>query len=216
MKAVSTHTPHEDLQHVNMSDAYVAGVFMSYCPSQPDFGRHLCLHRFKLWWLRPSHGNAGLDVPLETTLLVAECSSAPAGALEFAVLLPISDTYARATLHRAGGAGGTDSAEDPAALALSADTGDDGVLLPKILEILLVATGQDPFRLARRVVGEATKRLKDQLGLARVSEGYAQPVKAAGFADTFGWCTWDSFYTMVTPEGALLPCVWRYENDTDN
>ncbi|CAN0361930.1 unnamed protein product, partial [Ectocarpus sp. 13 AM-2016] len=32
-------------------------------------------------------------------------------------------------------------------------------------------------------------------------EGKERPV--ASFVDSFGWCTWDSFYTMVTPEGVL-------------
>lgn len=68
--------------------------------------------------------------------------------------------------------------------------------------MLLVATGADPFRLARRLVSLATKRLRAQLlSGGRNDDEDARPGPVARFVDTFGWCTWDSFYTMVTPEG---------------
>lgn len=242
--------------------------------AQTAFGRHLCLHRFKLWWLKPSHGRSGLNVPPETSLLIAERYPPPAAQQqqqqEYVILLPISDTHARASLHRAGGDDGDNntvvtggkssdgggesssgiissataaaaaadrSSSDPSAalLALSADTGDAATLLPDRLGVLLVATGPDPFRLVRRLVRRATERLRAQLlsleekagptcqpaagGAGGGSAGGAVlpaeeggdggsagvraegPMATASFVDTFGWCTWDSFYTMVTPEG---------------
>lgn len=225
--------------------------------AQTAFGRHLCLHRFKLWWLKPSHGRSGLNIPPETSLLIAERYPPPPTQQhqqhqqqqEYVVLLPISDTHACSSLHRAGedntvgksSDGGESSilssttavdVGDPSALlALSADTGDAATFLPDRLGVLLVATGPDPFRLVRRLVRQATERLRAQLlsleekagptcqtaaaGAGGGSVGTVPPAEGDGcsggdrtkgampasFVDTFGWCTWDSFYTMVTPEG---------------
>ena len=75
-----------------------------------------------------------------------------------------------------------------------------------------MAVGVDPFRLVRRLVHESTERIRAQLG---ASDGEATgaatggtedkggAAAAASFVDKFGWCTWDSFYTMVTPEGVV-------------
>ncbi|CAM9418058.1 unnamed protein product, partial [Hapterophycus canaliculatus] len=213
-----------------------------------SFGRHLCLHRFKLWWLRPSHGNSGLDIPPETGFFLAERQPQPhqQQQLQYVALLPVSDTLARASLHRAGddvvdaaspddekavihSAGMADD-QDPSALAVSADTGDPTTLLPETLGVLLAATGPEPFRLAEKLVREATERLRAQLASIKEAEGTGGSVAVAedngqstprdggdgspdgmegeealtaSFADTFGWCTWDSFYTMVSPEGIL-------------
>lgn len=245
---------------------------------QTTFGRHLCLHRFKLWWLKPSHGHSCLNIPPETALLLAErrpplpspsdtCRAAGVPPpqprhqqQEYVALLPVSDTRARASLHRAGDSmsstpstSSTPSASsssspsssgtvlldhDPSALAVSADTGDAATPLPGKLGVLLVATGPDPFRLVRTLVREAAERLRAQLQSLSLEEGRGSAAGAAGadaagadvagdgaavaaqsgdsvvcgggpkdalaasFVDTFGWCTWDSFYTMVTPEGA--------------
>lgn len=181
---------------------------------QTTFGRHLCLHRFKLWWLKPSHGNAGLDLPPETSLLLAERYphplSPPSSNLQpqpsqYVALLPVSDTYARSALHRAGCR--TSGDHDQSDLAMSADTGDCSVPLPGTLGVLFVAVGEDPFGLVRRLVGEATARLRKQLGSGGAEGGAKKGTEAtvAGFVDTFGWCTWDSFYTMVTAEGEMPP-----------
>ncbi|CBN77415.1 Alpha-galactosidase, family GH36 [Ectocarpus siliculosus] len=201
-----------------------------------NFGRHLCLHRFKLWWLKPSHGHSGLDIPPETALFLAEMQpQQQQQQQQYVALLPVSDTHARASLHRAGDdssngeglspSGAAVDEDSPSALAVSADTGDPATLLPDTLGVLLVATGPDPFRLVQRLVREATDRLSTQLvslkegarsatvaervdpgacGEDRGScddEGKGRPV--ASFVDSLGWCTWDSFYTMVTPEGVL-------------
>ncbi|CAN0529885.1 unnamed protein product, partial [Ectocarpus sp. 8 AP-2014] len=59
--------------------------------------RHLCLHRFKLWWLKPSHGHSGLDIPPETALFLAEMQLQQQQQ-QYVALLPVSDTHARASL----------------------------------------------------------------------------------------------------------------------
>lgn len=151
-------------------------------------------------------------MPPETSLLLAERShslNSPAGASNegYVVLLPLSDTHARASLHSAARDGDRTVnswvANDPLALALSSDTGDEAIHLPERMGVLLVAVGSDPFSLARTVLLEARRLLREQLGLGsggRGEEGEPVP-SSADFVDKFGWCTWDSFYTMVTPEG---------------
>lgn len=124
------------------------------------------------------------------------------GRQDFVVLLPISDTHVRSSLHRADLSDEHSRREGPSSLALSADTGDSGVLLPERLGIMLVAQGPDPFRLTERLVQEAAQRLRKQLDMDGIQEN-APPPPSAEFVDTFGWCTWDSFYTMVNPQGSF-------------
>lgn len=171
---------------------------MCVCCPQSTFGRHLCLHRFQLWWIKPSHGISGLDVPPETSLLLAERHPSKT-CKTYVALLPLSDTRARSCLHRLGQG---DADHDPSALALSADTGDAATPLPDRLGILLVATGSEPFRLVHKLAIEATRRLRGQLGYGTETPVVANNTETVpDFVDSFGWCTWDSFYTMVTPEG---------------
>lgn len=122
---------------------------------------------------------------------------------KYVALLPVSDANARARLHRTGAGRQGESREDPSSLALSADTGDSNTLLPEKLSLLFVAAGNNPFSLVRRLVHEAVRRLREQLDLPGAAEG-KPPGRSAAFADMFGWCTWDSFYTMVTPQGESL------------
>ena len=151
--------------------------------SQPAFGRHLCLHRFKLWWLKPRHGNSGLDLPPESSMLLAERHPSTGTTLGanstrgYVALLPLSDTYACSTLHRWGTAATTSEAApaaavphaaqpEPSSLALSSTTGDPATPLPGTLGVMLVAVGKDPFRLMRRLVHESTERLRAQLDVS--------------------------------------------------
>lgn len=147
----------------------------------------------------------------------------------YVALLPLSDTYACSTLHRWGTAATTSEAApaaavphaaqpEPSSLALSSTTGDPATPLPGTLGVMLVAVGKDPFRLMRRLVHESTERLRAQLDVSvgaptgtptgartieRGKEEEEDEEAVAEFVTMFGWCTWDSFYTMVTPEGAV-------------
>lgn len=151
--------------------------------------------------MKPSHGTSGLDVPPETSLLLAERHPSKT-CKTYVALLPLSDTRARSCLHRLGE---RNPDHDPSALALSADTGDAATSLPERFGILLVATGSEPFRLVHKLVIEATRRLREQLGYGTDAPVVAnKSATVPGFVESFGWCTWDSFYTMVSPEGTKM------------
>lgn len=153
--------------------------------------------------LSPNTSSPGNDTDADAdadTRIKSDTAESP----QYAALLPISDSHARATLRSGGGRSG----QDPSGLAVVADTGDADTPLPDTLGVMLVAVGPDPFRLVRRLVHEAIRRLKTQLNLrdgGAGADGVMIPVeetRVASFVDQFGWCTWDSFYTMVSPEGA--------------
>ena len=68
----------------------------------------MCLFRFKLWWMIPSFGESGSDVPTETQMLLLEAreeSNVPDGISEpkivkifYLVMLPVLDGNFRTTL----------------------------------------------------------------------------------------------------------------------
>ena len=72
---------------------------------------------------------------------------------------------------------------------------------------LVLALGPDPFELARLAVQTAAQAIRRREGWP-ASAPQAAPdaaVEAArpSFADRFGWCTWDSFYTDLAPGRVL-------------
>ncbi|CAM9194986.1 unnamed protein product, partial [Phaeothamnion confervicola] len=205
-------------------------------------GRHIALHRFKLWWLKPSHGSGGA-VPPETAFLLGESSTNEgAAAPVFWLLLPLVDGIVRCTLRGVrvstasvppNGDGSSSGPEVTTEVGTSAgqllsdalevyvDTGDDATALPAHVAGLLVLSGPDPFALASAAVRIARDRRRAELekaepaaaaaaAAAAVAAATATVAAAAAgcgrpprFVDHFGWCTWDSFYTMVTPAGVI-------------
>ena len=148
-------------------------------------------------------------------------ATARANAETSAPAAPVQPTVAAAAAAAVPHAAPDGVQPEPSSLALSATTGDPATPLPDTLGVMLVSVGLDPFRLMRRLVHESTVRLRAQLGervgavaetptappttkRANEEEDEEEEETVAEFVDTFGWCTWDSFYTMVTPEGAVL------------
>ena len=152
--------------------------------------RLLACARVKLWWMQPSWGSRGEDVPPETQFLLLELG--PEG--PYAIILPLlcdapamnsGDAVFRATLRG--------HSKDTSALYCVVESGDPAVAAHTLPALLYVGGGWDPFD----VVASAFKRVSAHLGTFTLRED--KPVPPC--LDVFGWCTWDAFYHSVSAAG---------------
>eukprot|EP00611_Tribonema_gayanum_P022661 TRINITY_DN459_c1_g1_i2.p2 TRINITY_DN459_c1_g1~~TRINITY_DN459_c1_g1_i2.p2 ORF type:complete len:255 (+),score=61.78 TRINITY_DN459_c1_g1_i2:68-766(+) len=61
--------------------------------------RVVALHRFKLWWMKPTHGRRGSDVPPETQLLLSEMPPDPeTGRRLYSLFIPLLDGPAKCSM----------------------------------------------------------------------------------------------------------------------
>ncbi|KAH7276783.1 hypothetical protein KP509_39G021500 [Ceratopteris richardii] len=143
--------------------------------------RFMCCFRFNLWWMTQRMGMFGRDLPAETQFLLVETIDdsmnpevdAQDAKTVYTVFLPLIDGPFRASLQ------GNEDDE----IELCLESGDESVSTAGAYHSVFVYSGKDPFQ----VVSDAVKRRETK--------------QMPGILDSFGWCTWDAFYTDVSPEG---------------
>eukprot|EP00967_Tisochrysis_lutea_P088011 scaffold124638_cov33-Tisochrysis_lutea.AAC.4 len=180
--------------------------------------RLLACARCTRYWMAPAVASDASDIPLDTQFLLIELDTkcnqdgefgqnglAANQRQKYALMLPLVDRTARSSLSGA-------SAQAPrkfrkllswlwphghhsCALKLHVETGDDAVAVPAGAGLVYVAAGSDPYELIERGIAEVAQRL----GTFRTRSEKEVPVAA----DVFGWCTWDGFYSKVTPDDVL-------------
>mmetsp|Transcript_18004 Transcript_18004/g.23702 ORF Transcript_18004/g.23702 Transcript_18004/m.23702 type:complete len:953 (+) Transcript_18004:80-2938(+) len=230
------------------------GAVASWRLGKVNAARLLCLHRFKMWWMKPLHTTKGRFIPPETQLLLAEVTSQRGQSGDeplYCIFVPMIDGNAKFSVRGL--------RND--ILQLRAETGDlDAKLEYGQLTGLFIGVDSDPFHLLKFTFENIAQRIQYKFGLQgtftedevlasrpsyaensddsqsdswmaeRLSAPYSNqtnglvippilntineyydslkgeasipPISTPpAFLDTFGWCTWDSFYTQVTPEG---------------
>ncbi|KAI5064846.1 hypothetical protein GOP47_0019541, partial [Adiantum capillus-veneris] len=155
--------------------------------------RFTCCFRFNLWWMTQRMGMFGKDIPMETQFLLVESNdsqqlkaktdSCGENSTQYVVFLPLLEGPFRASLQG--------SQEDEVELCL--ESGDASVTTTSARHSLFVYAGCDPFQ----VVADAVQAVESHLQTFRRREDKKMP----GILNSFGWCTWDAFYTDVSPEG---------------
>ncbi|CAL5066439.1 unnamed protein product [Urochloa decumbens] len=151
--------------------------------------RFLSLFRFKLWWMTQRMGDAGRDVPLETQFMLLEVPASAAagddsdGSPAYLVMLPLLEGQFRSSLQ------GNDLDE----LQICIESGDKSVETDECTHAVYLHAGDDPFDAITAAVKAAERHLQ--------SFHHREKKKLPSFVDWFGWCTWDAFYTDVTPAG---------------
>ncbi|KAL8041854.1 hypothetical protein ABFX02_09G011200 [Erythranthe guttata] len=155
--------------------------------------KFVCLFVAKIWWMIPRIGKSGSDIPLETQMLLIEAEEDSVSDLVneeksnvnkfYVLVLPVLDGAFRTTLQ------GNESNE----LQFCYESGDPQVQTCQALEGVFVNSGDNPFDL-----------LKDSIKILAKHKGtfsHLENKKIPAHLDWFGWCTWDAFYTDVTPAG---------------
>ncbi|KAK4479382.1 hypothetical protein RD792_014894 [Penstemon davidsonii] len=162
-----------------------------------EHSKFMCLFIAKIWWMIPRVGKSASDIPLETQMLLLEVGEESVldlvdedipteSATEnkfYVLVLPILDGAFRTTLQ------GTPSNE----LQFCYESGDPNVQTSQALEGVFVNAGDNPFELIR----DSIKILAKHKG----TFSHLENKKTPAHLDWFGWCTWDAFYTEVSPNG---------------
>ncbi|KAL0277984.1 UNVERIFIED_CONTAM: putative galactinol--sucrose galactosyltransferase 2 [Sesamum radiatum] len=153
--------------------------------------KFMCLFLAKIWWMIPRVGKSASEIPLETQMLLLEAGeesvvgivdddspTEPANDNKFYVLvLPVLDGAFRTTLQ------GTPSNE--LQFCYESDFSGTGRSFCQFRD--------NPFEL-----------IKDSIKILAKHKGtfsHLETKKAPAHLDWFGWCTWDAFYTEVSPNG---------------
>jgi raffinose synthase len=138
-----------------------------------ELGKFAACFRPEPFWMQPRVGSALSEVPRDTQFLLLELTGG-----DFAVIAPLVDTPFKATL---------EGADDSLWLVL--DSGDADTSAQRMLAAY-VGVGNDPYELCRR----GARAVVERLAQGRLRSEKSLP----GFADYFGWCTWDAFYQDVS------------------
>ncbi|KAK6148257.1 hypothetical protein DH2020_019169 [Rehmannia glutinosa] len=159
--------------------------------------KFMCLFIAKIWWMIPRVGKSASDIPLETQMLLLEAEEESVLDLAdeenpeehvnenkfYVLVLPVVDGAFRTTLQ------GTKSNE----LQFCYESGDPEIQTSQALEGVFVNSGDNPFEL-----------IKDSIKILAKHKGtfsHLENKKTPAHLDWFGWCTWDAFYTEVSPNG---------------
>lgn len=157
--------------------------------------KFLSLFRVKIWWMIPRVGKSGSEIPLETQMLLLEAREQSALHDEissdpnytentfYILFLPVLEGQFRTSLQ------GTPANE----LQFCVESGDVNVQTSQSLEAVFINSGDNPFELLKNSI----KILEKQKGTFSHIENKKMPAHL----DWFGWCTWDAFYTEVSPQG---------------
>ncbi|KAG2676014.1 hypothetical protein I3760_12G032500 [Carya illinoinensis] len=155
--------------------------------------KFLSLFREKIWWMIPRVGKSGCEIPMETQMLLLEArqvsvlnnetSSDLTTENTYILFLPVLDGQFRTSLQ------GTPENE----LQFCIESGDDNVLTSQSLEAVFINSGNNPFELITNSVKTLEKH--------KCAFSHIENKKIPAYLDWFGWCTWDAFYTEVSPQG---------------
>ncbi|XP_040988889.1 probable galactinol--sucrose galactosyltransferase 2 [Juglans microcarpa x Juglans regia] len=155
--------------------------------------KFLSLFRVKLWWMIPRVGKSGCEIPMETQMLLLEARQVSVLNNEtssdlntentYILFLPVLDGQFRTSLQ------GTPENE----LQFCIESGDANVLTSQSLEAVFINSGNNPFELITNSVKTLEKH--------KCTFSHIENKKIPAHLDWFGWCTWDAFYTEVSPQG---------------
>jgi raffinose synthase len=144
--------------------------------------RLMACARVNRYWMGPKFGTSAKDIPLDTQFLLVELAeNGP-----YALILPLVDAGFRATVQA--------SDDKSLEVVCFSESGDKSVVTDGMLA-LHVSVGDDPFALLK----QGFQQVADGLGTFQTLDRKLLPPSV----DYFGWCTWDAFYSKVTPEGVL-------------
>ncbi|KAL8529897.1 hypothetical protein ACS0TY_007095 [Phlomoides rotata] len=157
--------------------------------------KFMCLFIAKIWWMIPRVGKSASEIPKETQMLLLEIGEESVVDVVdhdevqtrenklYVLVLPMLDGAFRTTLQ------GTPSNE----LQFCYESGDPDVRTAEAMEGVFVSSGDNPFELIK----DSIKILANHKG----TFSHLENKKVPAHLDWFGWCTWDAFYTDVTPKG---------------
>ena len=158
--------------------------------------RLLCFSRIKRWWQAPFFASDADAVPVETQMILIELNRAQSGSDKeapnfhnkmYAVLIPLIDFDRGFRVTLFGKEGGAPAGGG--ILAARSESGDPAVRTKYVRDALYVSTGTDPYELMDQAFNALSQRM--QSFRTRLTKPVPDHI------DTFGFCTWDAFYSSV-------------------
>lgn len=141
--------------------------------------RLMACARLTRYWMGPAFGTSAKDIPIDTQFLLLEVEEGV-----YTILLPLLDGDYRASL-----VGNKDNE-----IICHQESGDVNVKTSGI-RALYVGVGNDPYALIKESFAAVANETKTFATLDEKS--------IPAHVDDFGWCTWDAFYSEVTPQGVI-------------
>jgi raffinose synthase len=161
---------------LRFTDLRPGSILQSRLGAIDGLRRFTSCRRDEPFWMLSATGKTHAEVQAETQWLLAETESG-----DCVMLAPLIDGDFRFSL--GGDAGG---------LTLIGETGDPFTTGTGGTALFL-SVGRDPYAMA----DEGAAAVMSRLGTGKLRKEKSVP----DFADTFGWCTWDSFYREVSANG---------------
>ena len=148
--------------------------------------KFLALSRMKLWWMNPSWGSKSEEIPPETQFLLLRLSKPDSKEEKYALVLPIISGAFRSCIV---------SGRNKGIISLRVESGDSKVDSNLVQDIAFVAIGKNPYDLIHQSMAAAS----DRMNTFKLRKEKSFPASL----DSFGWCTWDAFYSSVDGPGIL-------------
>lgn len=152
--------------------------------------------RLNRYWMGPVFGTNAKDIPHDTQFLLVQVSGYTGDGIFidneqelYALVLPMVHGGFRCTIQ-----GNISQGEDGIEVRCFSEGGTPAGL-PEGMNGVYVAMGEDPFQLLQ----QGFREVSEAIGSFRTLDQKSLPPSV----NNFGWCTWDAFYSKVTPEGIL-------------
>lgn len=170
--------------------------------------RWLAAARLNRYWMGPKwsgdNGDSQTAVPIDTQFLLVEIQPRHRPqSTYYALMMPLVDGGYRSSLEATEQEGCDDvkmeSRKDHKLTLMSYSESGDVIVATedsKRMNALYVAVNDDPYELLRLGFQETSNILG-------TFQTLAQKQISTQFVNSFGWCTWDAFYSKVYPRGVL-------------
>lgn len=206
---LETRVPSEAIHSVSLgnfmvpSDAHGAKTSADLQQHKHKF---LAASRLNRYWMGPKFGSDASDgedteIPVDTQYLLIEIEREEGEPPHYAIMMPLVDGGYRSSLEPSSSSIG-DSFDDKShrmTLVSYSESGDnlshhDPTAMRKAM---YVATHDDPYELLQLAFREVSGVLG---GTFKTLDEKTIP---SDFVNSFGWCSWDAFYSKVHPSGIL-------------
>jgi len=210
---LQTQVPSEAIQSLSLGNFMIPANVESSTNPQQHKHKFLAASRLNRYWMGPKFGGdvdavkGGTDkdgrsqIPVDTQYLLVEVEREDSSPC-YAVMMPLVDGGYRSSLESSSSSIGDNFGDESGhrlTLVSYSESGDNIAIHDQtaMRNALYVAVHDDPYELLKLAFREVSVVLG---GTFKTLDEKQIPSK---FVNSFGWCSWDAFYSKVNPTGIL-------------